>query len=446
MISRQSSVTSSRALLWQTRIGWLIRARWGMAFFVGLLGLIAAVGGAGPVATPLLAVAMAWSVSNLVFVFVEHHSHRQRDLHFEVSVTAQSIVDGILIAGLVHGTGGWASPFTPWMAIPPLAAIMMTRGSLASAVSVVALLGLVIGGLVGGGGNPADLAEALPGSSWVAFACLVAMAAFVAFLSVRLLRNPSPEGEAGEPNLGRRSPLRPVPDGSVARERAPEIEDSHRHLVAEMSTRIARRIREPLGILRARAESLQLSTRGLGEEVTHDLEVLRDNLEVVHRGLRGILAFLPPSRVRSQVSLQKIFAAEALRVGLEDDQVILVGHRSLPAVPGSHDELELATGLLLRMAAESRSEGARIRVRVRRRRDRFRVDVRFPVEPRKKESGRRTAEEQIGHDLRWMIAGHIVQKHNGDLTERRVPGCQGFRVELPLEDALAAVPLGEATA
>ena len=354
-MQRQPALLSQESR-WKSRVGWLIRGRWLLATGMGLLGGTAAFAGASAAAARLVGVALAFGLVNLAVAAVDHHVKRRTARYRELSLATQLLLDVALLSWLAHLTGGLRSPFFLFLLAPALAATLTLRSSLASALLLVVL----ISPLAIHAGREAELLTAHPVPAglplanvapWLTLAWTAAVFGFACLQVVHRLRD-------RERSLGDAQ--------KVERSLRSQVDDlSQRSVIAELSTELAHTIREPLGIVRARAEALRLGVNGdssKGAEVRHDLDVLLRNLESVQRGLRGILAFLPPSTVKGRIAVGTVAATEMRRLGLAERQFVVRGQ--LPELTGSHEEIQLAVGLVLRLLADQAGAGRRVRVRV----------------------------------------------------------------------------------
>jgi len=189
-------------------------------------------------------------------------------------------------------------------------------------------------------------------------------------------------------------------------------------VISELSEQLARALREPMGIVRARAEAIQLALDepGSGEQVREDFAVLLRHLESVQRGLRGILAFLPPSAVRGEVDLELVARRELSRTEIAADRFRRASPEALPVLSGSHDEIELAAGLVLRVIAEHAPTGGRIGLRVQNGAGRpyARFSLRFALESGADPHGPARA-DRPATALRLAVLQQVVKKHGGTM-------------------------------
>jgi hypothetical protein len=400
---------------------------------MGLLGGAAAFQRAPFSGAPLLVAALAFSLSNLLYAGLEHHLPRRSRFHFELSVTLSLMADILILAALMHVTGGLHSPFLALLLAPAVVSTLLLRTSLAPILVLFCLLvplllwaGVQVG-LLTDSGPPQGLpfAQFYP---WLTLALTIGLGCYLCLQVVGRLRDQQQSLGQAERLLEQHQEelLRRKDSERQLREQVGTL--SERSLIADMSTTLARRIREPLGIVRARAEALCLASESVSskESWKHDAEVLLHNLDSVSRGLRGILAFLPPSSVRGAVDLKAVFFDELQRQQLSLQGFSFSGEKRLARLFGSHDEIELAVGLVLRIAT-ARNLGAGVSVGVCRPRHSPRVDfdIQFSVQP---QPAQKTEEL-----LRYAVLRQVVLKHggnlHGDLPEE---GDAHLRIEWPL--------------
>ena len=407
--------------LHRVRISWLIRSRWFFAAALGLLGVFVAFTEPDEAGTRLLLSALALSLANLLYAALEHHLPRRSRLRFEITATSQLLGDVLTLSLLAHFSGGLTSPFLLLLLAPAVVATMVLRSPLAPLVALFCLgLPLALQAATEAGAltrHPEPTALPLAGLIPLLTLCFgTGLGAFAVVRVVRRLREQSRRLEVRGQLLQKSQ--------EQQKELRREIDQlADRSLVAELSAELARSIREPLGIVRARAEALSLSAADgmCGSTIQHDAGVLLRNLESVQRGLRGILAFLPAATVQEDVNVAEIARQECRRLGLDARRFRIAGLNRLERLRGSHDELELAVGLILRLVEEHSPANAQVRGVAREvgGEGALRVRLRFPIvaSAPSGSSGRRGAEEAVQPitSLRVAVLRHVIEKHQGEL-------------------------------
>lgn len=387
----------------------------------------------------LLGIALAYSLSNLVFAFLDHHVRTTTSLQAATRVGLQLMGDAVILTFLVHSSGGLHSPFLPLYLVPVVGGMILLPARWALTVAVVTLLcpwvSRELGPIAPGTeGRELPLAGSLP---WMVLSLGAVYCAFLSRGVLRMLRDQETRLNDAKEQLEHRLEELGRVQSKEHELRHQVAELSRRSLISEMATRIAQRIREPLGIVRARAESLRLSGRIQADDPMYrDLDVLNRNLDVAQRALRGVLAYLPAARLQAEVDLKPILDAELLRIGVPARRFLAVGVRPMPRVIGSHDELELAAGLLVRVAHENAREETRIRVRVRVTSSGLQFGLRFPVEDGTgldaPPSDNGPEPEDTTTFLRLAIARQVIEKHRGEWRLEVEAGAVRLDVILPL--------------
>lgn len=408
--------------VWRVRIGWLVRGRWVLATALTLLGIVAATRMGSPGASRILLSALAFGLINLAHAALDHHLlsrlRRESFLHFELPIAVQLLLDMALLAVLAHGTGGLHSPFLFLFLAPATAAVVLLRRPFGPLLLLCCLLTPLLldaaeeQGLLGAPSPAVELpfAHLFP---WLVLCFGVAVSAALAHQVRRRFRERDGSLSEAEQRIREQAA-----DLDRSRQVETELREqvhqlAERNLIAEMATGIAGSVREPLGIVRARAEALRLmapETEQAGR-IQREVDVLLRSLESVQRGLRGILAFLPLCTIQEDVDTEHVAFQELARLGLDPARFRVSGVSPWPKLPGSQEEMELVTGLLIRLAIDHSGPEDPIRFHLRRKpgADELRVSVRFPV---------RKVPEGQGTLLRLAVLARVVEKHGGCLQNQ----------------------------
>ena len=418
-------VSLSGELIGKSKAGWLLRGRWIFAAALGLLGVVAAFRDAADLSTLLLLVALAFSVANLIYATVDHHAgHGRGERSYELPITFELLGDILILSVLLYFTGGLQSPFLLLLLAPAIAATFLLRTSLSPLVVLICLFfplatrAGVEAGFLQSHAPPDFFADSgwLPG---VTLALAIGLCCYFCLQVRQKMREQEVSLSEAEQKLyqGQAALQRAHATERSLREQVGDL--SQQSMVAEMSTRLAHRIKEPLGIVQARAESLRFHFKEGAdvEEAERDVRVLQRNLESVHRGLRGILAFLPPSAISDDVDLNATIALETCRLGIGSERFFVEGRRVFPRLRGSHDEIELAVGLVFRIMLDHSHPESRITIVVHRRHHRSTAGLsRARFELRFKPNA--SLQEDQSLELRLAVLDRVVRKHGGELGHR----------------------------
>ena len=139
-------------------------------------------------------------------------------------------------------------------------------------------------------------------------------------------------------------------------------------------------VREPLGIVRARAEVLRLALAeqpGL-HELVHDSDVLLARVAEAQRALLSLFALAPESSPRGRIELPAV-AADAVRSHPLAGRVAVVGARPPAPFTASHDAAAFVLRGMLDVAASLALSRGGIRLRLRAADGGAAVTLRFPL-------------------------------------------------------------------
>lgn len=139
-------------------------------------------------------------------------------------------------------------------------------------------------------------------------------------------------------------------------------------------------VREPLGIVRARAEVLRLAIveQPALHELAHDFDVMLERVAEAQRALLSVFALAPDRSARGRIELPAV-AADAVRAHPLAARVAVVGARPPAPFTASHDAAAFVLRGMLDVAGALAHPRGGIRLRLRAQRDGAAVTLRFPL-------------------------------------------------------------------
>jgi hypothetical protein len=235
-------------------------------------------------------------------------------------------------------------------------------------------------------------------------------------------------------------------DGEAAAPSAAAIEP---WLVA-LADAVAAGVREPLGIVRARAEIIRLAVaedpRLAG--LAHDAEVLLARADEAQHALLALFALAPTAR--GEVDLEKV-AADELGVHPLAGRVALLRARPPAPIVASHDEAALLVRRLLDVAAALSAARGTLRLRLRAAGGGADVTLRFPLASasrlRELDEGRVDPRSGgVASGLALVLARRVARRLGGELALRQVDRQGELRLLLPGREPLDRAEPARATA
>ena len=352
---------------------------------------------------------MAFALSNLLFAFVARRTELVQRRSFERLVAAQLLLDSAVLGTLVAQTGGFASPFVALVCLPAFCAAVLLDSAMAYAVATVAALCPVLAlTLVSSTADPRALLPVTRYDGAIFLALAIAGACSLGRRVVQRLREQESDLGLANSELERR--LAELEDARVERDELVRRldESSRRALLAELCTEIAHRIREPLGIARARSDKLRLE--GPSADGPHDLALLHQALVSVQRGLRSILAFLPAGGVQEEFDVrevlttawdQSVFSRRRPRFEFEGPYFLR----------GSREEWQLLFELLLKVVEEDAGTNTVPLVRVLHRDSSIVLELTAGSAPPRTVA----SDAPSARQLRLSVCSRVAEKHGARL-------------------------------
>jgi len=208
-------------------------------------------------------------------------------------------------------------------------------------------------------------------------------------------------------------------------------------------------VREPLGIVRARAEVLRLAIAeqpGL-HELAHDFEVLLERVAEAQRALLSVFALAPDRSARGRIELPAV-AADAVRSHPLAGRVALVGGRPPAPFTASHDAAAFVLRGMLDVAASLALPRGGIRLRLRAEQGGAAVTLRFPLasaaQLRELDEGRIDASARDVAAGLSLFLGRRVAGRMGGALYLRARGRQGeLALALPGDPSAASGAPGD---
>ena len=189
-------------------------------------------------------------------------------------------------------------------------------------------------------------------------------------------------------------------------------------------------VREPLGIVRARAEVLRLAIveQPTLHELAHDFDVLLERVAEAQRALLSVFALAPDRSARGRIELPAV-AADAVRAHPLAARVAVVGARPPAPFTASHDAAAFVLRGMLDVAGALAHARGGIRLRLRAQRDGAAVTLRFPLASaahlRELDEGRVDGcAQDVAAGLALLLGRRVALRMGGELR-LRARGRQG---------------------
>ena len=189
-------------------------------------------------------------------------------------------------------------------------------------------------------------------------------------------------------------------------------------------------VREPLGIVRARAEVLRLAIveQPALHELAHDFDVLLERVAEAQRALLSVFALAPDRSARGRVELPAV-AADAVRAHPLAARVAVVGARPPAPFTASHDAAAFVLRGMLDVAGALAHARGGIRLRLRAQRDSTAITLRFPLASaahlRELDEGRVDGcAQDVAAGLALLLGRRVALRMGGELR-LRARGRQG---------------------
>lgn len=213
---------------------------------------------------------------------------------------------------------------------------------------------------------------------------------------------------------------------------------------------VAAGVREPLGIVRARAEIIRLAVAEEPElaRLAHDVEVLLARADEAQHALLALFA-LPPA-ARGRVDLEQV-AGDELGVHPLAGRVVLLRSRPPAPIAASHDEAALIVRRMLDVAAALAAPRGRVRLRLRAQGGGVDVTLRFPLASASRlhelDEGRIAPRAgDVATGLALVLARRVARRMGGGLALRQRDRQGELRLALPGCEAAAGAEAPRAAA
>ncbi len=422
------------------RLRWLIRIRW-FAIALAFCGIaLFSYLGSLPQLTSLTGIFTIAILLNLAYHLVVNNQLLTTRTGLKLLCLFQLLVDILCLLLLVHFTGGLANPVLFFLTAPVILGGFFFQPRWAYLLAVGALgLAAVLGLLEGRGvlayhpvevfGDGWDL-EALHGKMSVTLLLLGTLLGGATYLSTQIASTLRKREEHLERLLTSRN-ISQVDLALAAEQR--------REGLAGLARGIDREIRGPLGIIRARVDSMRYDLEDLGEgdsRLTRDLEIIVARVDQIGRTVDRITAALNPStgewkrldlvRLLEEVTedFAETFAREGISLRIESEPV-------RAEIEGDRLQLKALFESLFRNAREARDEvkGGKGSVRLRPLpggESQFLVRIRdngpgLPPEERRRIFDPFYSTRDGNRGAGFMLAYMVVRNHNGTLWVRSQP-------------------------
>jgi signal transduction histidine kinase len=396
---------------------------------------------------------MALAVVNMIYFTVLNREILWQRIGTKWICLVQIITDIIGILVLVHFTGGLTNPFVFFVAAPVIVAGIFfqpwwTYVLAFSAWGLTALLGLLeANGVLAHHrlflfSNPSDegALHSLRSATLVTLGLLLFASAYLVCKVVGALR----KREWHLANL-KTSVL-------ALRKGQAEEADMKRAALAGFASGISREVKDPLGIIRARVDSMKYDLEDLGQEdgtLFDDLKIIAEKVNHMDRTVDKIIRFMSHSTSEKEtIDVGEVlsFVAGEFLTRPENQAITLVTRiGDLPRIEGSRPELMMLFMAVLQNAQEALHdvEGSKISLSARKL-----SGAEGPIVVRIRDNGRGIP-PGIQHKIfdpffstrggdRGMglaLAYTIVQNHSGELRVRsRPPPGTSVTVLLPLRE------------
>lgn len=433
---------------------WLIRIRWFALIGVLLLASVLSYLEFITERNAVIITIMALAVVNMIYFTVLNREILWQRLGTKWICLIQIMTDILGILVLVHFTGGLTNPFVFFVAAPVIVAGIFfqpwwTYVLAALAWGFTALLGLLeANGVLDHHriflfNDPTDegALHSLRSATLVTLGLLLFASAYLVCKVVGALR----KREWHLANL--KTSVQALRKGQA------EEADMKRAALAGFASGISREVKDPLGIIRARVDSMKYDLEDLGQEdgaLFDDLKIIAEKVNHMDRTVDKILTFMSRSASEKEtidVGDVLSFVAGEFLTRDEVRTITLVTRisGSLPRIEGSRPELMMLFVSVLQNAVEALDEvdGARISLSARKL-----SGEEGPIVVRIRDNGKGIP-PGIQHrifdpffsthgDDRGMglaLAYTIVQNHGGELRVRsRPPPGTSVTVVLPLKE------------